>query len=89
MFVFSTVNAMTSTILPFYLRFFGGFVLDIKRRYPLYWSDIRDAFNLQTLAATIFLYFACITPIVTFGGLLGKATDNYLVIHLFRFFEIK
>lgn len=45
---------------------------DIKRRYPKYLSDITDALNPQCLAAVIFIYFAALSPAITFGGLLGK-----------------
>jgi len=31
---------------------------DIKRRMPMYKSDIKDGLNSETLAATLFLYFA-------------------------------
>ncbi len=51
----------------------------MKMRYSWYLSDITDGFNLQCLASILFLYFACVTPIVTFGGLLGQATDGYMV----------
>ena len=34
---------------------------------------------MQCLASIIFLYFACITPIVTFGGLLGQQTGGEIV----------
>jgi len=57
-------------------RLFGGLINDIKRKKPWYLSDFKDAFALQTLASYIFIYFACLTPIVTFGGLLGDATEN-------------
>ncbi|XP_041470474.1 sodium bicarbonate cotransporter 3-like isoform X17 [Lytechinus variegatus] len=57
-------------------RIFGGLVEDCKRRFPFYLSDFKDAFHLQCLASFIFMYFACITPVITFGGLLGEATDN-------------
>ncbi len=60
-------------------RLFGGFIGDVKRRYALYWSDIRDALHTQSIACVVFLFFACVTPIVTFGGMLGQATDNYMV----------
>jgi len=60
-------------------RLFGGLLLDIRRRYRYYGSDIIDGLNLQCLATVVFLYFACITPIVTFGGLLGKTTDGSMV----------
>ncbi|XP_013395927.1 electroneutral sodium bicarbonate exchanger 1 [Lingula anatina] len=59
-------------------RFFGGLREDIKRKIPWIWSDIKDALHIQCVASFIFLYFACLTPIVTFGGLLGDATHNYM-----------
>lgn len=31
---------------------------------------------MQCVASWIFLYFACLSPIITFGGLLGTATGN-------------
>lgn len=46
-------------------------IRDIKRRYQYYKSDITDALNAQVLAAVIFIYFAALSPAVTFGGLLG------------------
>ncbi|XP_078280960.1 anion exchange protein 2-like isoform X2 [Rhinoraja longicauda] len=55
-------------------RPFGGFIRDIKRRYPRYLSDIKDALNTQCLAAVIFIYFAALTPAITFGGLLEEKT---------------
>merc|ERR1719367_944305 len=57
-------------------RFCGGLINDIKRKAPWYWSDFKDGIALQSLASYIFIYFACLTPIVTFGGLLGDATEN-------------
>lgn len=57
-------------------RLFGGLINDVKRKAPWYWSDFKDAFAMQSLASYIFLYFACLTPIVTFGGLLSDATEQ-------------
>ncbi|XP_042078598.1 sodium bicarbonate cotransporter 3 isoform X8 [Haplochromis burtoni] len=57
-------------------RIFGGLVLDVKRKAPFYWSDIRDALSLQCLASVLFLYCACMSPVITFGGLLGEATKG-------------
>ncbi|NXS32143.1 B3AT protein, partial [Pomatostomus ruficeps] len=57
-------------------RPFGGLVRDIRRRYPKYLSDIRDALNPQCLAAVIFIYFAALSPAITFGGLLGNGRDR-------------
>ncbi|KFV18668.1 Anion exchange protein 3 [Tauraco erythrolophus] len=59
--------------------FFGGLVRDIKRRYPKYLSDIRDAFcPSQCLAAVLFIYFAALSPAITFGGLLGEKTEGLM-----------
>ncbi|KAJ8288278.1 hypothetical protein COCON_G00009370 [Conger conger] len=57
-------------------RFFGGLVQDVRRKAPFYWSDIRDALSLQCLASILFLYCACMSPVITFGGLLGEATKG-------------
>lgn len=59
-------------------RVFGGLIGDIKRRYPLYLSDLKDGLNVTCLASAVFLFFACITPIVTFGGLMGQKTAGYM-----------
>ncbi|XP_062072344.1 band 3 anion transport protein [Lepus europaeus] len=59
-------------------RLFGGLVRDIRRRYPYYLSDITDALSPQVLAAVIFIYFAALSPAITFGGLLGEKTRNQM-----------
>ncbi|XP_075301833.1 electroneutral sodium bicarbonate exchanger 1-like [Opisthocomus hoazin] len=59
-------------------RLFGGLVLDVKRKAPWFWSDFRDGLSLQCLASFLFLYCACMAPIITFGGLLGEATDGHI-----------
>lgn len=51
---------------------FGGLIHDIRRRYPHYMSDLKDSLDMQCLAAVIFIYFAALSPTITFGGLLGK-----------------
>ncbi|XP_059143264.1 sodium bicarbonate cotransporter 3-like isoform X2 [Physella acuta] len=56
-------------------RLFGGLINDVKRKLPWYLSDFKDALHVQCVASFVFLYFACLTPIITFGGLLGDATD--------------
>lgn len=63
----------------FFFRFFGGLIDDVKRKLPFYRSDVKDALHVQCIASFVFLYFACLTPIITFGGLLGDATDNSMV----------
>ena len=57
-------------------RLFGGLINDVKRKVPFYLSDFKDALAIQCVASFIFLYFACLSPIITFGGLLGEATGK-------------
>ncbi|XP_076452517.1 electroneutral sodium bicarbonate exchanger 1-like [Babylonia areolata] len=59
-------------------RLFGGLIADVKRKLPWYGSDFKDAMHIQCVASIIFLYLATLTPNVTFGGLLGQATDQYM-----------
>jgi len=59
-------------------KYFGGLVKDVKRRYKQYWSDIKDGLNVQCFAAIIFIYFAALSPAITFGGLLGEKTNNMI-----------
>ncbi|KAJ8019935.1 Anion exchange protein 2 [Holothuria leucospilota] len=59
-------------------QIFGGLWNDVKRRYPKYLSDIKDGLNLQCLAAFFFIYFATLSPAITFGGLLGDKCDNWM-----------
>lgn len=60
-------------------RLFGGFILDLKRKAPHYLSDYTDAISLQCVASFLFLYCACMSPVITFGGLLGEATKSNIV----------
>lgn len=57
-------------------RFCGGLVLDIKRKAPFFVSDFTDGFNIQALSAILFIYLGTVTNAITFGGLLGDATNN-------------
>ncbi|XP_076862123.1 sodium bicarbonate cotransporter 3-like isoform X2 [Brachyhypopomus gauderio] len=57
-------------------RIFGGLVRDVKRKAPFLLSDFIDGFRLQCLASVLFLYCACMSPVITFGGLLGEATKS-------------
>ncbi|CAM5133474.1 unnamed protein product [Eretmochelys imbricata] len=57
-------------------RLFGGLVNDIRRKAPWYWSDFYDALNVQCFSAILYIYLATVTNAITFGGMLGDATDN-------------
>ncbi|XP_051905428.1 solute carrier family 4 member 1a (Diego blood group) [Hippocampus zosterae] len=57
---------------------FGGMIKDIKRRYRHYVSDYTDAINPQVMAAIIFIYFAALSPAITFGGLLADKSEKMM-----------
>uniref|UniRef100_A0A8C5WXL9 Anion exchange protein n=1 Tax=Laticauda laticaudata TaxID=8630 RepID=A0A8C5WXL9_LATLA len=57
--------------------FCGGLYLDLKRKLPWFFSDFYDGFHIQSISAVLFIYLGCIANAITFGGLLGDATDNY------------
>jgi len=58
-------------------RYWGrGLVGDVRRRLPLYGSDWVEGFQLKALPATAFLYFACLAPVVAFGGLTSVLTNG-------------
>ncbi|KAE8630958.1 hypothetical protein XENTR_v10001027 [Xenopus tropicalis] len=57
-------------------RFCGGLVEDIKRKAPYFASDFYDALSIQSLSAMLFIYLGTVTNAITFGGLLGDATEN-------------
>ncbi|MEK6249416.1 MAG: PTS sugar transporter subunit IIA, partial [Planctomycetales bacterium] len=52
-------------------KLFSGWVADIRRRLPYYRSDFIDGLNLKSVASTLFLFFACLAPAITFGGIMA------------------
>uniref|UniRef100_A0A8C4SXT8 Anion exchange protein n=1 Tax=Erpetoichthys calabaricus TaxID=27687 RepID=A0A8C4SXT8_ERPCA len=46
--------------------------------FPFGGCDIRDALHTQCLAAIVFIYFAALSPTITFGGLLGEKTNGMM-----------
>lgn len=66
----------------FLFSFCGGLILDIKRKAPFFASDFYDALHIQSLSAILFIYLGTVTNAITFGGLLGDATDNMQVKHI-------
>ncbi|XP_021567069.1 anion exchange protein 4 [Carlito syrichta] len=57
-------------------RLFGGLVQDVRRKASWYPSDFVDALHPQCFSAVLYIYLATITNAITFGGLLGDATDG-------------
>lgn len=57
-------------------RLFGGIIQDLKRRLPHYGVDIKDGLNAKAISSILFLFFACIAPAVTFGGVMSIQTGG-------------
>ncbi|QDU78521.1 Nitrogen regulatory protein [Polystyrenella longa] len=57
-------------------KFLGGIIQDVQRRVPHYVSDFVDGLNAKTIASSVFLFFACLAPAITFGGIMGQQTDG-------------
>jgi len=55
-----------------------GVKRDFSRRLPFYKSDIVDGLNAQTLACTLFLFFACLAPAVGFGSVAQLTTGGQM-----------
>lgn len=59
-------------------RLLGGFIDDVYRRSMCYTSDFRDGLTAKSLSSTLFLFFACLAPAVTFGGIMGIETAGQI-----------
>ena len=58
---------------------FRGIWKDMQRRRPFYASDWTDGLRRKkTLAAATFLYFACLAPVIAFGGLVSTITRGQM-----------
>jgi mannitol/fructose-specific phosphotransferase system IIA component (Ntr-type) len=57
-------------------KLFGGVKGDIGRKLPIYRSDFKDGLHPKSLSSTLFLFFACLAPAVTFGGIMADYTGN-------------
>jgi len=57
-------------------QFCGGLRQDLARRLPHYASDFADGFHVKSVASTMFLFFACMAPAITFGGIMAELTEG-------------
>lgn len=55
---------------------FHGLRDDLRRRGPLYLSDWKEGLRFKTIPASLFMYFACLGPVVAFGGLTFALTGG-------------
>ena len=47
---------------------FGGVINEWKKRIPLYLSDFKDGFDGQVISTALFIFFACLSGAIAFGG---------------------
>lgn len=59
-------------------RPFGGIAIDLRNRLVHYRDDLRDGLHPKCVAATLFMFFACLAPAVAFGGLMAVMTGNQI-----------
>lgn len=72
------VAAKASESLAYTGRFCGGLQNDVARRWKYYFSDFRDGLHAKCVGSTLFLFFACLAPAVTFGGVMAVQTDGHI-----------
>ena len=56
----------------------GGLWRDLKRRVPHYLDDWQQGLHIKCLGSTIFLFFACLAPAITFGGIMAVITGGQI-----------
>ena len=59
-------------------KFAGGLRQDIARRLPHYVSDLVEGLHAKCVGSTLFLFFACLAPAVTFGGVMATQTGGQI-----------
>jgi mannitol/fructose-specific phosphotransferase system IIA component (Ntr-type) len=59
-------------------RLFQGIKRDIARRLPHYVADFREGLHPKCIGSTLFLFFACLAPAVTFGGVMAIETGGQI-----------
>lgn len=52
----------------------AGILQDLRRRWPQYWDDLKQGLQPKCVASVLFMYFACLAPAITFGGLMSDQT---------------
>ena len=57
---------------------FEGIKRDIARRLPHYLDDFREGLHPKCIGSTLFLFFACLAPAVTFGGVMAIETGDQI-----------
>ena len=74
----SAVVEESSEGLTYTGRLGGGIRQDVARRWPHYLSDFLDGLHAKCVGSTLFLFFACLAPAVTFGGVMAVQTGGQI-----------
>ena len=56
---------------------FGGLINEWKKRIPLYLSDFKDGFDGQVISTALFIFFACLSGAIAFGGKKKYFQNNF------------
>ncbi len=56
----------------------SGIVGDLRRRLPHFVDDFRSGLQGKCIASIVFLFFACLAPAITFGGIMGMNTGGQI-----------
>ncbi|MCG8405862.1 MAG: PTS sugar transporter subunit IIA [Phycisphaerales bacterium] len=71
-------EAVEDDALAYSGRLFGGVAADLRRRLPHYLSDYRDGLHTKCAGSILFLFFACLAPAITFGGVMAAQTGGHI-----------
>jgi len=65
---------------PALISWFEGIKADLARRMTVqsYVKDWADGLHPKSISTVLFMYFACIAPVIAFGGLTGTVTSGVL-----------
>ncbi|KAJ5346890.1 uncharacterized protein N7506_000143 [Penicillium brevicompactum] len=64
-----------------FLRIGRGMYHDVRRRLPLYWSDISDALTYRTVASAVRMYFVNILPAIAYTLDMYRRTGEFYGIN--------
>ena len=59
-------------------RWFGGLRREMTKRFPMYWSDIKDGLHIQCVATIFYLAISLIAMSLTYGQVIAKYTKGYI-----------
>ena len=55
-----------------------GIIDDIKQTLGTHWDAEMSNLNVRTFAVSLYIFFACIAPAITFGAMYAKFTNDFI-----------